>query len=118
MAQMSPSSISTTTGRIKVLKTMQVDNTDDVGERDEDLTHIFVSGDCAQTGSIQAGHTAYHQGEAAAHNIVRLIMGAEEGKKVELKEYVVTKPAIKVTLSLVSGRHSLQSCSLQWHSWA
>lgn len=84
------------------------------GEKEEehmDLSHIFAVGDCAQTGAIQAGHTAYYQAEVAARNILRLIKadkaaaeGGENGKAmVELEEYKVSIPAIKVTLGLKRG---------------
>lgn len=104
MAQCSPSSISTTTGRIKVHPTMQVDNSDEMGHRDADMRHVFACGDSAETGSIQAGHTAYYQGQVAAANIAKLVVAQEEGAKaeVELESYVVSDPAIKVTLGLVS----------------
>lgn len=37
------------------------------------LDHVFAIGDCAHTAAIQAGHTAYYQGEVAARNVLRLI---------------------------------------------
>lgn len=72
-------------------------------ETSEDMSHIYACGDCAETGAIQAGHTAYWQAEVAARNILRMIKAEEEGKEVEeLEEYKVSVPAIKVTLGLVS----------------
>jgi hypothetical protein len=72
-------------------------------EGHEDLTHFFAVGDCAETGAIQAGHTAYWQAEVAARNILKLIKSEEEDKEVEeLEEYKVSVPAIKVTLGMVS----------------
>jgi NADH dehydrogenase FAD-containing subunit len=113
MAQLSPSAISTINGRIKVHKTLQLDNADELGHVDEDLSHIFACGDCAdtRTGAIQAGHTAYHQGEMAANNIIKLVQGLTEsngeegnsGEQVVLGEYKATPPGIKVTLGLVSS---------------
>lgn len=65
-----------------------------------DLHHIFAIGDCADTGAIQAGHTAYWMGEVAARNIIRLI-DREEGREAEeLEVYKYGAPAIKVTLGL------------------
>ena len=76
---------------------------DDV--EDEDLQHIFAIGDCADTDAIQAGHTAYWQGEVAARNILRLIAQAEGKGDEELEHYQHGAPAIKVTLGLVSRFH-------------
>lgn len=72
----------------------------------KNYNHIFAIGDCAQTKAIQAGHTAFGQGEVAARNILRLI-AKEEGEvgKIndgELEEYEAPKPAIKLTLGIVS----------------
>lgn len=72
-------------------------------EEHEDLSHFFAVGDCAETGAIQAGHTAYWQAEVAARNILRMIKSEEEDKEIEeLEEYKVSVPAIKVTLGMVS----------------
>lgn len=73
----------------------------------EDYNHIFAIGDCAQTRAIQAGHTAFGQGEVAARNILRLIFAKEEGgvektNEEELEEYEAPKPAIKLTLGIVN----------------
>lgn len=72
----------------------------------EDYNHIFATGDCAQTRAIQAGHTAYGQGEVAARNILRLIVKEEEGVEKtndeELEEYEAPKPLIKHTLGIVN----------------
>ncbi|WVO20619.1 uncharacterized protein IAS62_001918 [Cryptococcus decagattii] len=52
-----------------------------------------------QTRAIQAGHTAFGQGEVAARNILRLIAKEEEEMEKtndeELEEYEAPKPAIK-----------------------
>ncbi|OCF36465.1 hypothetical protein I317_04720 [Kwoniella heveanensis CBS 569] len=82
-------------------------------EHDEvpDLSHIFACGDCAETGAIQAGHTAYYQSEVAARNIQRLVnqREAQEGRfelqedDKELENYKVSAPAIKVTMGLKEG---------------
>ncbi|OCH85873.1 iron uptake cluster protein [Obba rivulosa] len=100
-------------GMVRVKRTMQV------AEDEEDDTHlhvphphIFAIGDAADAfGAINAGHTAYHQGEAAAKNIVRLIQRSE-GKALvrnadaghnlgeELVRYAPGAPAIKVSLGL------------------
>ena len=73
-------------------------NTDDAIPEDvpEDLSHIFAIGDCADTGAIQAGHTAYYQAEVAARNILRLVKGDGE----ELESYKPSAPAIKVSLGI------------------
>lgn len=72
----------------------------------KNYNHIFAIGDCAQTKAIQAGHTAFGQGEVAARNILRLIAKEEgEVEKInegELEEYEAPKPAIKLTLGIVS----------------
>ncbi|WWD16049.1 hypothetical protein CI109_100474 [Kwoniella shandongensis] len=74
---------------------------EEVREEEEDLSHIFAIGDCAETGAIQAGHTAYWQGEVAARNILKLV---NHGKEVEkLEEYVITPPAIKLTVGFTTG---------------
>lgn len=72
-------------------------------EENEDLSHIFAIGDVADTGAIQAGHTAYWQGEVAARNILRLIDREEgrAGRKEELEVYKPGLPSIKLTLGLV-----------------
>ncbi|WWC69279.1 uncharacterized protein I206_103217 [Kwoniella pini CBS 10737] len=77
----------------------------------KDLSHIFACGDCAETGAIQAGHTAYYQSEVAARNIIRLIhqreakeskYNLEDNDKV-LENYKVSHPAIKVTVGIKRG---------------
>lgn len=80
------------TGRLHVRPTMQV-----VGKDESNLDHMFAVGDCAETGAIQAGHTAWYQAEVAARNVQRLIDGVVVA---ELESYKVTPPAIKVTLGL------------------
>lgn len=69
---------------------------------DQDLRHIFAIGDCAETGAIQAGHTAYWQAEVAARNICRLIERKEGRLKESLESYKPGLPCIKLTLGLVS----------------
>lgn len=169
MADLSPSSISASTSRIRVHTTMQV-SSGSVGspsgmpttpgdiiheqmadahpgsahpgpgvpssaidgdsqpshggeaEIGPDLHHIFAIGDCAETGAIQAGHTAHWQAEVAARNILRLIerRSAEQSKVVPnnensavdatrqevirepLESYVPSPPAVKISLGLVS----------------
>lgn len=72
-------------------------------EEDHDLSHFFAVGDCAETGAIQAGHTAYWQAEVAARNILKMIKAGEASEEVgELEEYKVSIPSIKVTLGMVS----------------
>lgn len=88
MTDLSPSALSPANGRIRVRPTLQVDV--------PGLEHIFSAGDCADTGSIQAGHTAYWQGVRAAENIAKLASGVEV-----LDTYEPTPPAIKVTLGKV-----------------
>lgn len=67
-----------------------------------DLRHIFAIGDCAETGAIQAGHTAYWQAEVAARNLCRLIERQEGRGKETLESYKPGLPCIKLTLGLVS----------------
>ncbi|WVQ69904.1 uncharacterized protein L199_008127 [Kwoniella botswanensis] len=85
---------------------------DEQGEGEQqDLSHIFACGDCAETGAIQAGHTAYYQSEVAARNIIRLIHQRESKagnyKLIDddktLENYKVSHPAIKVTMGLKRG---------------
>jgi len=112
MASLCPASISLTTDRIRVHPTMQIlthpkpvpsrANTaerlanlslqplhtppsSDHSEPEEDLRHIFAIGDCAETGAIQAGHTAYWQAEVAARNVCRMIE-KQEGRAKETLE--------------------------------
>lgn len=66
-----------------------------------DLRHIFAIGDCAETGAIQAGHTAYWQAEVAARNVCRLIERSEGRAKETLESYKPGAPCIKLTLGLV-----------------
>ena len=73
------------------------------GKGKEDLSHLFAVGDCAETGAIQAGHTAYYQAEVAARNILRLIKADEGGEVEDLEDYKVSVPAIKVTLGMTRG---------------
>jgi pyruvate/2-oxoglutarate dehydrogenase complex dihydrolipoamide dehydrogenase (E3) component len=65
---------------------------------------IFVTGDCADAfGALNAGHTAYYQGEMAAENVLELIKAEEKGKQVvELQEYTPPTYGIKVSLGRVS----------------
>ena len=75
----------------------------DTEEDDEnvDLSHMFAIGDVADSGAIQAGHTAYWQAEVAARNILRQI-DREEGRAIEeLEIYKPGPPSIKITLGLV-----------------
>jgi len=78
----------------------------DHSEPEEDLRHIFAIGDCAETGAIQAGHTAYWQAEVAARNVCRMIEKQEGRAKETLESYKPGAPCIKLTLGLVS-----HSCS-------
>jgi hypothetical protein len=132
MASLCPASISLTTDRIRVHPTMQIlthpkpissrANTaerianlslqplptppsSDHSEPEEDLRHIFAIGDCAETGAIQAGHTAYWQAEVAARNVCRMIEKQEGRAKETLESYKPGAPCIKLTLGLVSLLH-------------
>ena len=78
-------------------------SSDEPKEDKEDLSHLFAVGDCAETGAIQAGHTAYYQAEVAARNILRLVRAQEGGETEQLEDYKVSVPAIKVTLGLTRG---------------
>ncbi|KAL7424159.1 hypothetical protein Q5752_001745 [Cryptotrichosporon argae] len=78
-----------------------------VTEPDEpDLSHMFAVGDCADTGAIQAGHTAYYQADLAARNVLRLIdarEAADAGRPApaeELGTYEPSFPAIKVSTGI------------------
>lgn len=134
MAELCPDAIAPVSKRIRVLPTLQVssdpsteryllerlaqldlkappsppssDASNEGGER-MDLHHIFAIGDCADTGAIQAGHTAYWMGEVAARNLVRLIHRREGTLNPDLGEeleaYKYGPPAIKVTLGLVDA---------------
>ncbi|OWZ57378.1 oxidoreductase [Cryptococcus neoformans c45] len=70
--------------------------------QEEDYSHIFAIGDCAETKAIQAGHTAYWMGEIAVRNILRLIAKKEGGEKKNepLEDYKPGPPAIKITLGI------------------
>ncbi|KIR69238.1 hypothetical protein I314_00344 [Cryptococcus bacillisporus CA1873] len=124
-AELKPALISPMTGRIRVLPTQQQfsesstptdtaslasSSTSSIDgaqlQTQEDYNHIFAIGDCAQTRAIQAGHTAFGQGEVAARNILRLIAkeeGLEKTNDEELEEYEAPKPAIKLTLGIENG---------------
>jgi hypothetical protein len=74
--------------------------------------NIFVVGDAADAfDAIKAGHTAYHQAEVAARNILRLIhrdakkvgVAAEDDLGSELEEYAPGPPAIKVSLGMTKS---------------
>lgn len=83
-------SIDPITGLIVVDQTLRLDPE----------ARVFAAGDCVDAfGALNAGHTAYGQGEVCARNVLSLIKGGQE----ELEEYHPPLPAIKVTLGLVSG---------------
>ncbi|KIK18902.1 hypothetical protein PISMIDRAFT_108710 [Pisolithus microcarpus 441] len=128
-------------GLIRVTREMQVlveDENNEVGfgeEEQEDRTspsrakrrtiypHIFAVGDAADAfGALQAGHTAYHQAEVAARNVVRLVKrearrcgslswseGDDEGSEgeEELEEYTPGLPMIKVSLGLTRSAYEI-----------
>lgn len=67
---------------------------------------LFVTGDAADAfGALQAGHTAWAQGQMAAENVLELIRAEKHGdiSKAVLKEYFPPKYGIKVSLGRVSG---------------
>nr|XP_019002130.1 uncharacterized protein I203_05268 [Kwoniella mangroviensis CBS 8507]OCF65591.1 hypothetical protein I203_05268 [Kwoniella mangroviensis CBS 8507] len=115
MASVNPSVICPQSGRIRVHCTLQVHALNKKGNsgsgEQQDLSHIFACGDCAETGAIQAGHTAYYQSEVAARNIIRLIHQRESkagnynliDDDKTLENYKVSHPAIKVTMGLKRG---------------
>ncbi|OCF71687.1 hypothetical protein I204_07749 [Kwoniella mangroviensis CBS 8886] len=115
MASVNPSVICPQSGRIRVHPTLQVHALNKKGNsgsgEQQDLSHIFACGDCAETGAIQAGHTAYYQSEVAARNIIRLIHQRESkagnynliDDDKTLENYKVSHPAIKVTMGLKRG---------------
>ena len=109
MTAFRPELISPSTGRIRIHPTLQVNNSLPEAEDAEDLSHIFACGDCAESGAIQAGHTAYWQGQQAAQNIVKMIANKEVLLAGPLGEYKPTHPAIKVTLGRVSISNDLYS---------
>ena len=109
MAVFCPQLVSPMTGRIRIHRTLQVDNSLPGVEGLEDLSHIFACGDCAESGAIQAGHTAYWQGQQAAENVVKMIAIRNGLAKGSLGEYEPTHPAIKVTLGRVSTMISRSS---------
>lgn len=104
------------TGRIRVKPTTQIQvgpiseepKSDSISaaveklslEPSETLDQIFAVGDCADTTAIQAGHTAYWQGEVAVRNLLRLVKAREGEDLEELETYAPGAPAIKVTLGL------------------
>jgi NADH dehydrogenase FAD-containing subunit len=108
MAKFCPEAISSSTGRIRIHRNLRIDNSVPGRDGADDLSHIFACGDCAESGAIQAGHTAYWQGQQAAENVVNMI-AAKEGLDVgPLGEYKPTHPAIKVTLGRVCHKtHSI-----------
>lgn len=81
--------------------------------QEEDYSHIFAIGDCAETKAIQAGHTAYWMGEVAVRNILRLIAKKEGGEKKDepLEDYKPGPPAIKITLGIVSAKRRFSNIS-------
>lgn len=92
LSAVSPSSLSPVSGRI------MVDHHLRVRSAAFDTSHWYAVGDCAETGSIQAGHIAYYQGQMAAKNVVLSILGRE----AELETWLPHKKAIKVSMGLVS----------------
>jgi hypothetical protein len=74
-------------------------------------------GDCADAfGALNAGHTAYYQGQMAAENVLELIKVEEENRSVAegeerkeavLQEYQPPNYGIKVSLGRVSSTSSL-----------
>ncbi|KAG9125991.1 hypothetical protein FRC07_005299 [Ceratobasidium sp. 392] len=101
LARLSPSSVSSQTGLVNVLRSMQLGPG---GESDTEgpepvspIPHIFVIGDAADAfGALNAGHTAWVQAEIAARNVGRLVRGSDEA----LERYVAPPHAIKVSLGL------------------
>lgn len=65
---------------------------------------LFIVGDCADAfGALNAGHTAWAQGQLAAVNLIQLVQAEEEGIEPVLEEYVPPTFGIKVSLGRVSG---------------
>jgi len=124
LAAMDPDTVLSDSKMARVLPTMQLDTSpfgvdgeaggpvDDeeegVMETETRYPHIFAIGDCADAfGAINAGHTAYYQGEVAARNILRLVRrreglssGDDESDEDALEAYAPGAPAIKVSLGL------------------
>ncbi|CED85592.1 Monodehydroascorbate/ferredoxin reductase [Phaffia rhodozyma] len=99
---------SDTSKQARVLNTMQLESGPDTG-----LPvlggRLFAIGDCADSqGVIDAGYTAWQQGNIASRNILRMIR-KENPEMVssdldlpndQLEDYELQKPAIKLTLGL------------------
>lgn len=100
LSAVSPSSLSPVSGRIMVDEHLRVRSAD------IDTSRWYAVGDCAETGSIQAGHIAYYQGQMAAKNVVLSIIGREQ----ELETWLPHKKAIKVSMGLVSVAARLAGC--------
>lgn len=114
--QFSKSFMPTVTPPLTSSSATSIGSDEDQLQTQKDYNHIFAIGDCAQTKAIQAGHTAFGQGEVAARNILRLIEKEGEARKIndeELEEYEAPKPAIKLTLGIVS----LLSCFDRQKCW-
>jgi NADH dehydrogenase FAD-containing subunit len=94
LSTLSLNSINPKTNRIIVTPTLQL--------AEQSMSHIFAVGDCADSGAIQAGHTAWHQGDLAARNLIKLVLNGGEEIGAGLVDYVYGGPGIKVTLGLVS----------------
>ncbi|AAW40966.1 hypothetical protein CNBA4820 [Cryptococcus deneoformans B-3501A] len=104
--QFSKSFMPTVTPPLTSSSATSIGSDEDQLQTQKDYNHIFAIGDCAQTKAIQAGHTAFGQGEVAARNILRLIEKEGEAGKIndeELEEYEAPKPAIKLTLGIKNG---------------
>ncbi|KAL0949534.1 hypothetical protein HGRIS_009584 [Hohenbuehelia grisea] len=69
--------------------------------------NIFVIGDSANAfGAIQAGHTAFYQGEVAGRNVLRLVRQQEDPAASEpLEDYKPTPPGIKISLGRKHSVH-------------
>ncbi|KAF8601958.1 FAD/NAD(P)-binding domain-containing protein [Ceratobasidium sp. AG-I] len=114
MQALAPRSVDPASGLIRVLPSLQVISSHGEFELvnqqevqhssrtkgiDEIIPHIFAIGDSADTfGAINAGHTAYFQGEVAAKNILALIQHTHSSHPPILEDYIPTDPAIKVSL--------------------
>ncbi|OSX62710.1 hypothetical protein POSPLADRAFT_1056076 [Postia placenta MAD-698-R-SB12] len=113
MAQAVPDAVKSSTGLIRVSRTMQVavpatSHTEPSSQADGRVNipypHLFAIGDSADAfGAINSGRSSAFQANVAVQNILRLVNREEEGasgEHAELAHYEPDPPAIKVSLGL------------------
>ncbi|KIJ58471.1 hypothetical protein HYDPIDRAFT_102602, partial [Hydnomerulius pinastri MD-312] len=115
---MDPRTIDPETGLVRVLRSMQVSvrpspeaEAEAEGSGSEPETpypHLFAIGDAADAfGAINAGHTAYYQGEVAGRNLIRLLRREARARDLELEEYTPGLPMIKVSLGMTKSAYEV-----------